>query len=121
MVKRIRIVLLWFLIAIPIAILACAMNAFASSTLAAPGGEGANIISGYTVTDIAYHLASDASKIDGVEFNLDRPAGFVKVSLVSSDPVLYSCGNTVANHWSCTIPDVAIVRLDDLRVIAAGN
>jgi hypothetical protein len=120
-VRNIRIIVIWFLIAMLIAVFACATNVFASSTHPAPGGEGVNSISGYVVTDIEYHLASDVSQVDGVEFSLDRPAAFVEVSLVSSDPVFYSCRNTGANHWSCTAPDVDITSLDHLQIIAIGN
>ena len=118
MYKISRIVLLWFFVAI----IACAIYAYASSTIPIRRGEGASQISGYVVTDVKYHLASDPSKIDVVEFNLAGPAMVVKVKLVSIDLIFHSCINASANHWRCDLnPAVNISSMDELRVIATNE
>jgi hypothetical protein len=118
MFKITRIVLLWFLVAI----IACAIYAYASSTVPIRGGEGASRISGYVVTNVKYHLANEPSKIDIVEFNLDGPATVVKIKLVSADLNFHSCIHANAYHWRCEVnPAVDIASMDELRVIASDD
>ena len=116
-----RIVLLWICIAI-IVILACTTYAFASSAVPTRQGEGAGRISGYVVTHVRYHPASNPSKIDVVEFDLDGPATAVKIELIAADSVFHSCTHASENHWRCLVdPAVNISSMDELRVIATNE
>jgi len=118
MYKISRIVLLWFFVAI----IACTIYAYASSAIQTRQGEGAGQISGYVVTNVKYHPASDPSKIDIVEFDLDGPALVVKVKLVSADLEFHSCINASVYHWRCDLnPAVNISSMDELRVIATNE
>ena len=99
-----------------------ATYAFASSNSNfRPAGEGANMISGWAVSNITYNLAEDSSKISAIEFDLDNPAGMVKASINSSSEAYYSCLNTTATHWVCNTNQESISTADALNVIATGT
>lgn len=120
MLKIVRFVIASVLVAAVTA----ASYAFASSSTQ-PGsgaGEGSAGISGWVVSDVAYHLGSDPSKLEAVSFRLDRPAGTVLVRLRSIDSEFHACANTGGNRWQCDIaPALEITALDELRVIAIDN
>lgn len=98
--------------------------AFASNeTGLAPGGEGANTISGWNVSNIHYGLTDDPSKISLVEFDLDGSADSVNVSLDSSTPRFFSCENNFGTHWVCNVnsAQIHVSDVNEVRVVALGQ
>lgn len=96
--------------------------AYASSdTNFSPRGEGANSISGWDVSNVSYRLAENSSGINAVEFDLDQPAGMVKVSVNSSNAGFFNCINTNETHWVCNINGESVANADTLRVIASDT
>lgn len=97
----------------------------AANTVPVTGaGDGEEVISGYTVTDVHYELYdSDPSKIDSVTFSLTPDGGAsepgtVKVKLIQEDDTWYNC--TYTTTWSCSIGGaVSVLEADELRVVAA--
>jgi hypothetical protein len=82
-------------------------------------GDGSGTISGYTVSNIQYHLnATDPASIDSVSFTLSASAGTVKIKLVAAGSTWYDCTNTSGNNWSCTTTGATVLSADQLRVIA---
>ena len=82
-------------------------------------GDGSGTISGYTVSNIQYHLnATDSGNIDSVSFTLSASAGTVKIKLVAAGSTWYDCTNTSGNNWSCTTTGATVLSADQLRVIA---
>jgi len=101
--------------------LAFAAYAFtASNTVpASKAGDGYNTISGYTVTNVAYVLASNPANIDKVTFTLSDTATTVKAKVVNASTTYDSCSNSGGNNWSCDFAtDPTVVSADELRVIA---
>lgn len=103
-------------------IFATAAFAFAA-TNTVPGtyaGEGAAVISGYTVTVVDYNLnATNPSNIDSVDLTLNAAATTVKIGLVNGG-ALYSCSGS-GTAWNCdtTVGTQATVSAaNQLRVIA---
>jgi Tfp pilus assembly protein PilV len=103
------------------AALAFAAYAFTASNTVPPSkaGDGNGAISGYTVSSVAYVLASDPANIDRVTFTLSDTAGTVKAKVVSSSSTYADCSNTGGNNWSCDFAtDPTVLSADELRVIA---
>lgn len=97
--------------------------AFASSgtNLSAGGGEGVGAISGWTVSNVHYRLDGSAA-LSAVEFDLDKSAEVVKISLDSSNVIYFDCLKAQGLHWVCDINlPVGISSMNELRVIAAGT
>ena len=84
-------------------------------------GDGQNIVSGYTVSNIHYVLNStDPAKIDAVQFSLtgNNAAQSVKVQLVSGG-AWYDCSPS-GSTYTCNVNGaVSVLSTDILRVIAA--
>lgn len=83
-------------------------------------GSGSAAISGYTVSNVAYTLNSDPTKIDAVDFDLDKAAGTVKIQVVSGGS-WYACDNGGSgNSWSCdtTSPQATVSAANNLTVLA---
>lgn len=92
----------------------------ASNTVPATNaGSGSGLISGYTVSNVAYTLNADPSKVDAVTFTLDKAAGTVKAQLVAAG-TWYSCTNTASFNWSCdtTSPQADVASAAQLSVVA---
>ena len=111
-----------FLAALIAAISAAAgIYAFTNSNTvpATSAGSGATAISGYTVSNVAYTLNADPTKIDAVTFTLDKAAGTVKAQLVSTGS-WYACTNTASFDWSCdtTSPQVSVTPANQLSIVA---
>jgi hypothetical protein len=111
-----------FLAALIAAISAAAgIYAFTNSNTvpATNAGSGATAISGYTVSNVAYTLNADPTKIDAVTFTLDKAAGTVKAQLVSTGS-WYACTNTASFDWSCdtTSPQVSVTPANQLSIVA---
>jgi len=102
-------------------VLAAGTYAFtASNTVpATSAGSGSQTISGYTITNVAYTLNSDPTKVDAVDFDLDKAAGTVKVRLVAGGS-WYSCSNGAGFSWSCatTSPQATVAPADELSIVA---
>lgn len=103
------------------AALALATYAFTASNTV-PGskaGKGEGTISGYTVSAVAYTLASNPANIDSVAFTLDSAATSVKAKLVAASSTYTSCTVSGGTSVSCDFsPDVAVLSADELSVIA---
>ncbi len=83
-------------------------------------GDGAMPITGYRVSNIAYNLEPmDPQYLRSVEFDLDAPAGEVKLRLTSSTPMWYTCNESPSGsgHWVCAT-NVQVLTVDEFRVIA---
>ncbi len=115
-----------FIIAILAFVFATVATAFAASNTV-PGtsaGEGAGVVSGYTVSSVHYVLnAANASNIDSVTFTLNATATTVKIKLVAASSTYYACTTTNGTDWQCptTSPQATVAPADELRVIAASN
>jgi hypothetical protein len=113
---RIQILALIFVIAVS------SVYAYASSERPSPGAEGVSTISGWNVSNIKYRLEEGPSKNSTVEFDLDGPAGTVKISVQSAGTSFFNCINTNGTHWYCVVgPEVSISEFNELRVIAMDN
>ena len=81
-------------------------------------GDGADTISGYDVSNVAYTLdTNNPANVTKVTFTLDAFATTVKVSLKGE--ALQSCSLVSGNDWSCTISGVTATEANSLRVSAA--
>src|SRR4029077_9125884 len=94
-----------------------ASNTVPNATL----GQGANTISGYTVSSVAYNLnAANPSNLDSVSFTIaPTTATTVKVQLAAAGS-WYSCTNT-AGSVSCatTAPQATAAAATALNVVAS--
>ncbi|MFZ1040711.1 MAG: hypothetical protein WCA79_06320 [Anaerolineales bacterium] len=113
-----------FIFVVVALILATSAYAFAASNTV-PGtvaGEGAAVVSGYTVTNVAYTLDATPSKIDSVAFTLSGPATTVEASLTGSGGTFYNCTGVV-NNWTCTTtaPQATVTNATSLDIIAKDN
>jgi hypothetical protein len=84
-------------------------------------GQGTNVISGYTVTSVAYNLnATNPSNLDSVSFTIaPTTATSVKIQLAAAG-TWYSCTNT-AGAVSCTTtsPQATAAAATALNVVAS--
>jgi hypothetical protein len=104
------------------AAIALATYAFTASNLV-PGtkaGKGEGTVSGYTVSNVAYTLASsNPANIDSVAFTLSAAATTVKAKLVQASATYTSCAVTGGTSVTCDFsPDVAVLSADELSVVA---
>ena len=104
------------------AVLALATYAFTASNVV-PGtkaGKGEGTISGYTVSGVAYTLASsNPANIDSVTFTLSAAATTVKAKLVQASSTHTSCAVSGGTSVTCDFsPDVAVLSADELSVVA---
>jgi len=97
----------------------------AANTVPVTGaGDGQATISGYTVGNVQYVLASDPSKIASVEFTLTPlVSGASAPNTVSiqleTDGDWYEC-TISGTEWSCDISDeLSVLLANQLRVVAA--
>ncbi len=96
-------------------ILAISTYAFAAANTvpATKAGDGSGVISGYTVSNVAYNLnAADPSSLQA------------KINLVAAGSTWYTCSIVTGNDWTCdtTVGTVATVAsMDELKVVAASN
>jgi hypothetical protein len=85
-------------------------------------GQGANVISGYTVSSVAYNLnASTPSNVDSVSFTISPAAATsVKIQLAAAGS-WYSCTNT-SGSVSCatTSPQATASAASSLNVVAGS-
>ncbi len=109
-------------LAVP-ALVAISTYAFAASNTVptSAAGEGANAISGYTISNIDYTLnSSNPANVDQVEFDLNAapPAtADVKAKLVASSSTWYTCTISAGTHSTCLTPGAAVSAIDLLSVV----
>lgn len=115
--------LLKFYLALLISLVAgSASFALAYSNLeAGPRGNGDGEISGRAVSNIHYTLGADPSQISAVEFDLDAPAGEVRVRFGDGESAYFSCAHAGNHHWRCSLSGVSVASATGLRVIATGG
>ncbi len=112
-----------FLAVVLILILATTAFAFAATNTVpvTRAGEGVSVTTGYTVTNVVYHLnATTPSDIDSLTFTLNAAASNVQIRLVTTGSY-YSCSATNAptnTNWNCTTAGATVSAADELRVIA---
>jgi hypothetical protein len=88
-------------------------------------GDGANSITGYTVTNVTYTLDTTPYNLSKVTFNINPTSAAqapvtVKVALVDPPVTWYACTVGTSPSWSCTFsPAVPITPTNKLRVVAA--
>jgi hypothetical protein len=112
------------ILVLALVVTSCTTYAFAASNEnpGAQAGEGANIISGWAVSNVHYRLAEDPSRLSAVDFDLDQPAAVVKVSFDDSGSAFFDCVNTHELHWVCDVHSrVELQSMNTLRVIALGG
>jgi hypothetical protein len=89
---------------------------------ATKAGDGSGVVSGFTVTSVAFNLdATNPTLISSVTFTLDSAATLVKIRLVSTGTVWYSCTGTTAIICATTSPQATVLATDTLQVVATGN
>lgn len=110
-------------------ILSASVYAFAAANTvpATDAGAGSGVISGYTVSNVAYTLdATTPTELDAVTFDItgtDSAAdpGTVKVQLVATGGTWYDCTIGTSPNWSCTVTDTLLVEnMDQLSVVATN-
>jgi membrane protein implicated in regulation of membrane protease activity len=103
------------------ALLAFGAYAFlASNTVPSSyAGDGQQTVSGYTITNVAYQLNSDPTKLNGLTFTLSpAAASTVKVTLDGS--TWTTCTNT-SGSVSCTFASPStVVSAANLEVVATS-
>ena len=120
MLRNFKILFVVFVIAI-ISVSAYAFAA-ANTVPATKAGDGLGVVSGYTVTSVAYTLnGTDPSTLDSVSFDLGAAATQVKVQLVATTGSWYACTLTAGTTWSCDTTGLTVSTIDQLRVVAASN
>ena len=103
---------------ISVAFFATYVLASSETNISSKRGEGKSAISGWNISSIQYHLASDPSQISSVEFDLDSSATQVSISFDSASDHAFTCYNVNSYHWLCDVSSVDLARLNSLRVIA---
>jgi hypothetical protein len=83
-------------------------------------GKGEGAISGYTVSAVAYTLASsNPAVIDKVAFTLSSAAGTVKAKVVAASSTYTDCTVSGGTSVTCDFsPDPSVLSADELSVIA---
>ncbi len=91
---------------------------------ASRAGEGAGVVSGYTITNVHYVLnLTDPTKIDAVSYNLDAApvaGATIKTKLVSAGTTWYLCTNVgVTITCNTTSPQATVATADELKIVVA--
>ena len=114
-----------FLIIIVAFVFASVATAFAAANTvpASKAGDGAEVVSGYTISAVHYNLnATNPQNIDSVTFttNVIVTAGStVKIKLVGAGTTWYTCTGQGSTSISCTTTGATVVSADSLRVVIA--
>ena len=107
-----------------IIVLAVSAYAFAAANTvpATKAGDGSGVISGYTVSNVAYNFnATDPSTVDSVNFTLSAAATQAQIKLVAAGSTWYTCSIVTGNDWTCDTTGAAVGTMDELKVVAASN
>ena len=89
-------------------------------------GDGSEVISGYTVSNVTYDTNDDGdpSTLDEVTFDLAASSGAgtpteVFAQVDASSPSWFTCAAGTPPSWACTITSTLTVDADKLTVVAA--
>jgi hypothetical protein len=118
------------LIALVVIVIAGSAYAFAAANTVPANnvGSGASTVSGYVISNIEYNFATgDPTQVATIEFDLDKPAGTVKIQLDATavtgdtDWDWTTCAVSTL-HVTCT-PGSTLLSADikDLNVAASTN
>ncbi len=87
-------------------------------------GDGADTISGYTITNVKYTFNADPTKIETVAFDVASTTGdadapsFVQARLVDGGTWI-SCTAGTSPNWSCPVAGaVTVLAANKLQVVA---
>jgi opacity protein-like surface antigen len=112
------------LVALSLAAIGVTATAFAAANTvpASKAGDGAGVISGYTVSNVKHVVnGTNPRNIDSVTFDLDStpPGGStMKIKLVSGGSTWYDCTNSGASlTCNTTSPQSTVAAADELRVV----
>ena len=87
---------------------------------ATPSGLGAEAVSGYVVSDVAYEDAGNPGWVGSVRLRLDAAATEVNVRLGGGSKWA-SCSPTGRAHWRCSLSQpIAVADITRLQVMATG-
>jgi hypothetical protein len=110
-----------------IIVIALALSGFtyafaAANTVPATfAGDGVGTISGYTITNVVYHLnGTNPANIDSVSFTLNNAATSVQIKLVQSGTTYYTCTVSGGTSVSCLTAGATVTAANELRVIASN-
>ena len=117
-------------IALVVIVIAGSAYAFAAANTVPANnvGSGASTVSGYVISNIEYNFATgDPTQVATIEFDLDKPAGTVKIQLDATavtgdtDWDWTTCAVSTL-HVTCT-PALSLLSADikDLNVAASTN
>jgi hypothetical protein len=100
-------------------------SAASNTVSASKAGDGAGVISGYSVNTIHYNLnATNPGTIDSVTFTLNSvpvAGSTIKIKLVAGGSTWYTCTNVAANV-TCnngTTLGATVLSADELTVVVA--
>ena len=112
-----------FVFGLVFAVISTLTYGFASSITGNSGnaGEGAMVISGYKISNVAYEPGNDPSKIASTTLTLDAPAAKVQIKLSDTQTDWYNCVNVSGYNWSCDTNNHSILAGNKLQVIALEN
>ncbi len=107
-------------------VLGVGMYAYTAANVvpASKAGDGAEAITGYTITNVDYVLnGTNPQNIDSVTFDLDSTptvGSDIEIKLVAAGTDWYSCTNILA-AIACvtTAPQATVAPADELRVVVA--
>ena len=104
---------------------------YASSNLSQPpkGGEGADVVSGFSVNISEYHLVDDdPTQLKMIRLEIISSIGgeSAQTVMISLDDGVewISCNNQTGSLWDCPFPighEPMIATIGSLRVVAVGN
>ncbi|WP_129628342.1 hypothetical protein [Candidatus Oscillochloris fontis] len=85
-------------------------------------GDKDTVVSGYVVTNVAYILNTDPTKLDTVTFTLDAAAGTVKVQLIDGGS-WYDAAVVTGNNWEVDLSaaPLNVIDIDTLQIVATSN
>jgi hypothetical protein len=112
------------LIALVVIVISATAYAFAAANTvpATKAGDGLGVVSGYTITNVAYTLnATNPSTLDTVSFDLGAAATQVEVQLVATTGSWYACVIDTGTVWDCDTTGLTVSTIDQLRVVATSN
>ena len=102
-------------------VIAASTYAFAAANTVDPSsaGDGYAAISGYTITNIHYTLATNPQNLASVSFTATGAAAPASVQVqVVSGGTWFPCSLTTGT-WTCPITGVTVLQADRLTVVAA--
>jgi hypothetical protein len=105
-------ILLFALALVPVA------SAFTASNTGGPAGQGVAGVSGYTVSNIHFVPAADASRLAAVSFTIAPVAATTVRVQLSKGSAWYTCQNTAGQVVCPTATEPAVAAATSLNVVA---